>query len=440
MKILVAGTGYVGLVTGACFAELGFSVVCADKDAAKITLLENGQVPFYEPGLPEIVNRNTGHRLTFTSNLAAEVGKADVVLVAVGTPPTENGGADVAAVRTVAAEIARNLEGRTAIVLKSTVPVGTGREIEALVRSIAPHAEVSIVSNPEFLREGAAVADFMDPDRIVVGVRDGYARGIFERLYKPLTDKGVPLLFVAYEAAELCKYAANTYLAMRIAYVNELADLCEAVGADVGEVTAGMGFDKRIGSHYLAPGPGFGGSCFPKDTRALLATTRKAKIDFHLGEAITRSNDQRKNQLMDKVGRALGGNVKGHTIAILGVAFKAETDDVRDAPAIALIEGLQSAGAIVRAFDPQAMRRAAQVLSGVTWCDDAYHAAEGADAAVIMTEWVAFRALDLTQLRGLLGKRLLIDFRNLFPPEEVAAAGLTYVSVGRPVAHAAKQS
>jgi UDPglucose 6-dehydrogenase len=431
MKIVIAGTGYVGLVTGACLAELGFSVVCADKDKSKIALLESGTVPFYEPGLAEIVGRNAGRRLIFSTNLAAEVPGADVVFIAVGTPTGENGEADMSAVYAVAREIAASLAGRTLIALKSTVPVGTARAIGDIVRGMAPRADFSVVSNPEFLREGQAVADFMRPDRVVVGVSEEAARATFERLYKPFADRDVPVLFMSNAAAELCKYAANTYLAMRIAYVNELADICEAVGADVGDVTAGMGFDKRIGRHYLAPGPGFGGSCFPKDTRALLATTRNAGVNFSLGEAIIFSNDRRKELLMSRVVGALGGSVKGRTVAILGLAFKADTDDVRDSAALPLIEALQGGGAAIRAFDPEAMQTAAESVRGVVWCKDAYEAATGADAAVLITEWEVFRRLDLKRLATLLRRPLLIDFRNLYKPASVAEAGLDYVSVGR---------
>ena len=433
MKIVIAGTGYVGLVTGACFAEVGARVVCADRDVAKLAVLERGGVPFYEPGLSEMVARNrAAGRLSFSGDLGTQVADADVVFIAVGTPTGSNGEADLTAVRVVAGEIARNLTRRTAIALKSTVPVGTAREIEHLVRAIAPEAEFSIVSNPEFLREGAAIADFMQSDRVVVGVRDPHSRSVFEQLYKPFSDKGVPVLFMANEAAELCKYAANTYLAMRIAYVNELADICEAVGADVGDVTRGMGFDKRIGRHYLAPGPGFGGSCFPKDTRALLATTHRAGVNFSLGEAIIFSNDRRKQLLQARVTEAVGGSVEGKVIAILGLAFKANTDDIRDSAALPLMQSLQKAGARLRAFDPEAMRTAAQSLSGVAWCEDAYDAVTGADAAVVMTEWDVFRNLDLRRLAKLLRAPLLIDFRNLYDRREAAAAGLTYVSVGRP--------
>ena len=431
MSMLIVGTGYVGLVTGACFAEMGFDVVCADRDARKIGMLRAGEIPFFEPGLADLVARHTGKRLRFTTDLASHVAAAEIIFIAVGTPTSSTGEADLSAVFGAAGEIARNLKGDTVVALKSTVPVGTAARVAKLIADIQPEARFSVASNPEFLREGVAVEDFMTPDRVVIGLRDHQARGVFDRLYGPLAAKGVPLVYMSNEAAELTKYAANTYLAMRIAYVNELADICEAVGADIGEVVRGMGLDRRIGQHYLSPGPGFGGSCFPKDTRALLATTRAAGIDFNLGEAIIASNDGRKEHLLARVARVLGGQVAGKRIGILGVAFKANTDDVRDSSALPLIRGLQAAGAVIQAYDPEAMDTAAGQLTGVAWCDNSYAAAVEADAVIIMTEWDEFRRLDLSRLANPMKTPLLIDFRNLFGLADAAAAGLSYVSVGR---------
>lgn len=429
-RVLVIGTGYVGLVSGACFADLGFNVVCADRDPRKIDMLRNGEVPIYEPGLADVVARNAG-RLTFTTDLAAEVAGADIIFIAVGTPTMASGEADLSAVLGVAAEVAPLLSGFTVITIKSTVPVGTADRVREIIRNANPDADFDVASNPEFLREGSAVGDFLEPDRIVVGLRDGRAEPLFRTLYKPLTDKGAPIVFMSNEAAEVTKYAANTYLAMRVAFVNQLADICEAVGADITDVTRGIGLDKRVGQHYLSPGPGFGGSCFPKDTRALLVTTRRARVDFSLGEAIVSANDKRKDGLADRVAEAIGGSVIGKQIAVLGLAFKADTDDVRDSSSIPLIRVLQDMGAVISAYDPAANEQASQVLSDVHFYDSAAGALEGADVAVVMTEWPEFRSMDLARFRDAMKAPVVVDFRNLYGLDAARTAGITYISMGR---------
>lgn len=430
-RILIAGTGYVGLVTGACLADLGFEVVCVDRDTAKIAALRAGDIPIYEPGLAEVVARN-GLRLRFTTDLAAEVAGSDIIFIAVGTPTLASGEADLSAVFEVAAEIAPQLDGFTAVAIKSTVPVGTAARVRGIIGAINPSADFAVASNPEFLREGSAVGDFMAPDRIVVGASDHRVEPLFRALYRPLTDKGTPLVFMSNAAAEVTKYAANTYLAMRVAFVNQLADICEAVGADISDVTRGIGLDRRVGLHYLAPGPGFGGSCFPKDTRALLVTTRRHRVDFSLGEAIISANDKRKEGLADRVAAALGGSVAGKRIAVLGLAFKADTDDVRDSSAIPLIQVLQDMSATVSAHDPAANAQAARMLSGVTFCASVEEALADADAAVVMTEWAQFRYLDLALFRAAMKTPVVIDFRNLYSLEAARQAGITYISMGRP--------
>lgn len=434
LAIVVVGTGYVGLVTGACFAEMGHTVTCVDRDAGKIAMLNAGEIPIYEPGLADLVARHAGKRLEFTTELARHLPEAEIAFIAVGTPASASGEANLSAVFAAAEEIAHHLSGHTVLALKSTVPVGTASRVASIIAAIDPNADVSVASNPEFLREGAAVEDFLMPDRVVVGLRDKRTQAVFERLYAPLAAKGVPVVYISNEAAELTKYAANTYLAVRIAYVNELADICEAVGADIGEVTVSMGLDSRIGLHYLSPGPGFGGSCFPKDTRALLATTRAAGVEFTLGEAVIAANDRRKGRLHARVVRALGGSVAGRRIGILGLAFKANTDDVRDSAALPLIRALQAGGAIIQAHDPEAMDAAAQSVANVIWCEDSYAAAASADAIVVMTEWDEFRDLELRRLASLMRSPVMIDFRNLFALADAAAAGLSYISVGRATA------
>ncbi len=430
MKILVIGAGYVGLVSGACFAELGFEVTCIDSDQGKVEQLRLGEVPIYEPGLAELVARNRD-RLAFDSSPAAHVAGSDMIFIAVGTPTTSAGEADLAAVFMIAAELAPLLKGFTVVTIKSTVPVGTAARMREVMSKANSSADLALASNPEFLREGSAVADFMAPDRIVVGLDDMRAKSRFEALYSRLTEKGAPLVFMSNEAAEVTKYAANTYLAMRVAFVNQLSDICEAVGADISDVTLGMGLDRRVGMHYLAPGPGFGGSCFPKDTRALLAITRRARVDFSLGEAIVSANDKRKDGLADRVAGCLGGRVAGRTIAILGLSFKAETDDVRDSSALPLIRVLQDMGASIRAYDPAAMDQAARLLSEVQFCSTANEATKGADCVVVMTEWSEFKSLDLRQMAKDMARPVMIDFRNLYDLQQAANAGLTYISMGR---------
>lgn len=430
MKILIAGTGYVGLVTGACFADLGFDVICADSDVDKIASLQAGHIPIYEPGLSELVAANRS-RLTFTSTLTKYVADADIVFIAVGTPTMSTGEADLSGVFAVAAEIAPLLQGFTVLTIKSTVAVGTASRLRQLIGKINPSADSVIASNPEFLREGSAVADFIAPDRIVVGRSDERADSVFLSLYEPLTRKGTPLVFMSNEAAEVTKYAANTYLAMRVAFINQLADICEAVGADIGDVTQGIGLDRRVGLHYLSPGPGFGGSCFPKDTRALLFTTRKARVDFSLGEAIISANDKRKDGLAQRVADAIGGSLNGRAITVLGLAFKADTDDVRDSSAIPLIRILQDMGARVSAHDPAAIDQAAHILTGVNFCTTVPEAVKGADAIVIMTEWPEYKSLDLRELPATMARPVVVDFRNLFELKQAQEAGITYISMGR---------
>ena len=429
-KVIVIGTGYVGLVSGACFAALGFAVACVDRDTAKIAMLQRGEVPIYEPGLADVL---AGHRdrLTFSGDLGQHAGGADIIFIAVGTPTTSTGEADLSAVMAVAAELAPLLKGFTAVAIKSTVPVRTAERVRGVIAAANPKADFAIVSNPEFLREGSAVHDFMAPDRIVVGVKDTRAETLFRTLYASLAEKGAPIVFMSNEAAEVTKYAANTYLAMRVAFVNQLADICEAVGADVTHVTQGIGLDKRVGLHYLAPGPGFGGSCFPKDTRALLVTTRQARVDFSLGEAIISANDKRKDGLADRVAEALGGSVAGRRIAVLGLAFKAETDDVRDSSSIPLIQVLQTMGAEVSAYDPAANAAAARVLDHVAFHDTAEKALAGAACAVIMTEWPEFRQFDLGVFARVMDSPVVIDFRNLYGLDAAEKAGIAYISMGR---------
>jgi UDPglucose 6-dehydrogenase len=434
MRVAMIGSGYVGLVSGACFAELGHIVTCVDKDAAKIEALRNGRMPIYEPGLAELVARNVSQRrLTFTTTLTGAVADAAVVFIAVGTPSRPADGlADLTYVYQAAREIAQALRGYTVIVTKSTVPVGTGDEIQRIIADIRPDADLSVVSNPEFLREGAAIQDFMAPDRVVIGTDDARAREVMSELYRPLAEKGAPILHTARRGAELIKYAANAFLATKITFINEIADLCEQAHADVEEVAHGIGLDHRIGPKFLSAGPGYGGSCFPKDLLALL----KAGLDFGVPirsiETIISINDQRKRAMARKVIAACGGSIRGKRIAVLGLTFKAETDDMRESPAVSIITALQDAGARVRAYDPQGMAHARSILNDVTYAPDPYACAEGADALVVMTEWNAFKKLDLARLKALLQHPVVVDLRNIFRPEAMAEQGFTYVSVGRP--------
>ncbi|HET6221536.1 MAG TPA: UDP-glucose/GDP-mannose dehydrogenase family protein, partial [Dongiaceae bacterium] len=428
------GAGYVGLVSGACFAELGHTVTCVDKDAGKIAALQCGEMPIYEPGLAELVERNVReHRLAFSTTLADAVKEAAAVFIAVGTPSRPADGlADLTYVYQAAREIAHALRGYAVIVTKSTVPVGTGDEIQRIIADIRPDADLSVVSNPEFLREGAAIQDFMAPDRVVIGTDDARAREIMRELYRPLANNGTPILLTARRGAELIKYAANAFLATKITFINEIADLCEQADADVEEVAHGIGLDHRIGPKFLNAGPGYGGSCFPKDLLALL----KAGLDFGVPirsiETIISINDQRKRAMARKVIAACGGSIRGRTIAVLGLTFKADTDDMRESPAVAIITAMQDAGAKVRAYDPQGMQHARAILNEVEYAHDPYACAQGADALVVMTEWSLFRTLDLGRIKSLLRRAIVVDLRNIFRPEAMAEHGFTYVSVGRP--------
>jgi UDPglucose 6-dehydrogenase len=438
MNLAVVGAGYVGLVTAACFAESGATVVCADKDPERVATLLRGDVPIVEPGLPELVRHNVAAgRLRFTGDVGEAVQHATVVFIAVGTPPAGDGAADLQYIEDAARAIAKHLERYTVVVTKSTVPVGTGAWIARIIREHAPVSDgalFDVAANPEFLREGAAVDDFLHPERIVIGTASARARAVLEDLYRPLfTD--TPVVSTSLEAAELIKYAANGFLAVKISYANELASLCEALGIDVDPVTHGVGLDARIGPRFLQPGPGFGGSCLPKDLRALLHTADSRGVTLGIVRAALAANDGQRARMIRKVTRALagedGGSLGGRTIGVLGLAFKAGTDDVRDAPSLTILPALVRLGARVRAFDPAAMETARRHLRGVELVDDAYAAAEGADAVVVLTEWPEFRALDLRRLRGAMRGRWLFDFRNLYTRASVMAAGLLYEGVGR---------
>jgi UDPglucose 6-dehydrogenase len=434
MKITVIGAGYVGLVSAACFSDFGYEVTCVDRDARKVAALENGKIPIYEQGLEPVVasNRQAG-RLTFTEDLKGAVASADVVLIAVGTPTREgDDAADLSYVYAAGEEIARAMKGYTVIVTKSTVPVGTAARLREIIAKARPDCDFDVASNPEFMREGSAVEDFQRPDRVVIGVNSERAEKVLRQLYRPLTAKNVPLVVASCEAAEVIKYAANTFLATRIAFVNQLADLCEKVGADVQDVARGMGLDKRIGLQFLNPGPGFGGSCFPKDTRALAHTARQHGSPFTIVENVIGSNETRKRALADRIQQSAGGTLKDKKIALLGIAFKAETDDIRDAAALTVIPELQKRGAAIAAFDPVAMENGRQAFQSVQWCADAYSAAIGVDAVVILTEWNVFRGLDLKRLARDMRAPVMVDFRNLFTVSDVKDSGLAYHSIGRP--------
>jgi UDPglucose 6-dehydrogenase len=433
MRVAMIGAGYVGLVSGACFAELGHTVTCVDKDAGKISALRNGEIPIYEPGLAEMVARNVrAQRLAFSTAVAEAVEDAAAVFIAVGTPSRPADGlADLTYVYQASREIARALRGYAVVVTKSTVPVGTGDEIARIIADIKPDADLSVVSNPEFLREGAAIDDFMAPDRVVIGTDDERARAIMHELYRPLAEKGTPVVFTARRGAELIKYAANAFLATKITFINEMADLCEQTGADVQEVARGIGLDNRIGRKFLNAGPGYGGSCFPKDTLALVKTAQDFGAPCRVVETVVAVNDQRKRAMARKVIGACGGSVRGLTIAVLGLTFKPNTDDMREAPSIALVMALQDAGARIRAYDPEGMEQARSVMANVEYADNAYACVEGADALVIVTEWDAFRALDLDRVKPLMKRPVLVDLRNIYRPEDMARYGFTYVSVGR---------
>ncbi len=432
MRIAVLGAGYVGLVSGACLADFGHFVTCVDLDIGKVERLRRGEIPIYEPGLDELVAHNVqSGRLAFTTDFAAAVAEADVVFIAVGTPPRKGDGhADLSYVYGAAAAIADAMKGFTVIVTKSTVPVGTGDEVERIIRDINPAAEFAVVSNPEFLREGAAIADFKEPDRVVVGVEDERAKAVMSEVYRPLSTVA-PLVFVSRRSSELIKYASNGFLAVKIAYINEMADLCEATGADVMDVAHGIGLDKRIGSRFLNAGPGYGGSCFPKDTLALMKAARDHGSPVSLIEATVTANDNRKRAMARKVVAACGGDVRNKTVAILGLTFKPDTDDMRESPAISIIQALQDRGARIVAYDPQGMEAAAGILDGVEFRDDAYEVAPNADVAVVVTEWDEFKALDLARFGGMMRHKVLVDLRNIYRVEDVAHHGFRYASLGR---------
>ena len=433
MNITMIGSGYVGLVSGACFADFGHKVICVDSDAGKIERLLRGEIPIFEPGLDELVANNVAAgRLSFTTDLAPAVKGADAVFIAVGTPSRRGDGhADLSYVYAASKTIAGALDGFTVVVNKSTVPVGTGDEVERLIREANPNADFAVVSNPEFLREGAAIEDFKRPDRVVIGVEDPRAREIMEEIYRPLSLNAPPLLFVGRRTSELTKYAANAFLATKITFINEVADLCEKVGADVQDVARGIGLDKRIGAKFLHAGPGYGGSCFPKDTLALIKTGQDEGAALRIVETVVAVNDSRKRAMARKVIQALGGSVRGKKVALLGLAFKPNTDDMRDAPSLAIVASLAGDGATVHAYDPESMDQARPLMPEVTFHDDAYSAIEGADALAIVTEWDAFRALDLDRVKSLLKTPIVVDLRNIYRPAEMRKRGFTYVSVGR---------
>jgi UDPglucose 6-dehydrogenase len=434
MRIAMIGVGYVGLVSAACFAEFGTEVVAVDTNQKKIDGLKRGQIPIYEPGLEDLVERNTkAGRLAFTTDLASTLENVDAVFIAVGTPSRRGDGhADLSYVFAAAEEIARGLHEPAVVVTKSTVPVGTGRKLQQLFRQVRPDLEIEIASNPEFLREGSAIEDFMRPDRVVVGAESEFARGVLGELYRPLYRGGTPILFTGLETAELIKYATNSFLATKITFINEMADLCERVGADVQTLARGLGLDGRIGNKFLHPGPGYGGSCFPKDTAALLRIAEEARIPMRIVESVVAVNEGRKRNMVRKIVEACGGSIRGQTVAMLGVTFKPNTDDVRDSPALVVVPALQGEGARVRAFDPAGMEMAKPHLPDVEWCSDAYAAMEGADVVVLMTEWNEFRALDREKMHALLRRPVFVDLRNVYDPAEMVAAGFSYTSIGRP--------
>ena len=438
MKIAMVGSGYVGLVSGACFADFGHEVVCIDKDPAKIAALNAGVMPIFEPGLAELVSGNAkAGRLSFTTDLAAGIAGASAIFIAVGTPSRRGDGhADLSFVYAVAEEVGRNLAHPAVIVTKSTVPVGTGDEVERIIAQIAPQVQFAVASNPEFLREGAAIGDFKRPDRIVIGTQDEWARGVMNEVYRPLFLNSAPILFTSRRSAELIKYAANAFLATKITFINEMADLCEQVGGDVQDVARGIGLDGRIGGKFLHAGPGYGGSCFPKDTLALLKTAEDYDSPTRIVEAVVKANETRKRAMGRKVIEAMVSatgekSVRGRKVALLGLTFKPNTDDMRDAPSLAIAQTLIDAGIAVSAYDPEGMQLAQPLLPGVTMAASAYEAIEGADAVAIVTEWDAFRALDLVRIKQLARTPVLVDLRNIYDPAEVRSHGFTYVSIGR---------
>ncbi len=436
MRVAMIGTGYVGLVSGACFSDFGHDVICVDKDQSKIDTLKSGGIPIYEPGLDALVADNVkAGRLSFTTNLAEAVPGADAVFIAVGTPSRRGDGyADLSYVFAAAEEVANSLSGYTVIVNKSTVPVGTGQRVHEIVKKTRPDAEFDVASNPEFLREGSAIDDFMRPDRVVVGTESEQARVVMRELYRPLYLRETTILFTTRETSELIKYAANAFLATKITFINEMADLCEQVGADIKDVSKGIGLDGRIGRKFLHAGPGFGGSCFPKDTLALVRTAREAGAPSRIVESVIDVNDQRKKRMAQKIIGACGGSVQDKTIGVLGLTFKPNTDDMREAPSLDIIPILQNGGAKIRAFDPEGMKEAGKFFSNVDFCQDAYDTMRECDAVTILTEWNEFRALDLARMKQLMRTPLLIDLRNIYTPEDVRQAGFDYHCIGRPYA------
>ena len=434
MRVAMIGTGYVGLVSGACFSEFGVDVVCVDKDEGKIERLDQGIMPIFEPGLEDLVTNNVkAGRLSFTTDLKKAVSGADAVFICVGTPTQPGGGhADLSYVFGAAREIAEALDGYCVIVNKSTVPVDTGKEVTKVINDTRPEADFDVVSNPEFLREGSAINDFMRPDRVVIGTDSVRAKDVMRSLYRPLFLIETPILFTQRQTAELIKYAANTFLATKITFINEISDLCEKVGADVQDVAKGIGLDGRIGGKFLHSGPGYGGSCFPKDTLALVNTAQDVGSPLRIVECVVDINDKRKRQMADRVIAACAGSLEGKTVAVLGVTFKPNTDDMRDSPSLDIVPAMQKAGARINAFDPEGMAEAKEMLNDVNWCEDAYSTMEGADVLVIITEWNAFRGLDFDRVKSLLKTPTLVDLRNIYNPDEIAEAGMDYHCLGRP--------
>ncbi|GAB5455471.1 MAG: UDP-glucose/GDP-mannose dehydrogenase family protein [Henriciella sp.] len=434
MRVAMIGTGYVGLVSGACFADFGHVVTCVDKDASKIDRLHQNIMPIYEPGLDDLVEKNVKEeRLFFTTEAKEAIADADAVFIAVGTPSRRGDGhADLSYVYAAAEEIAELMSGFTVVVTKSTVPVGTGDEVEEIIRKKRPDADFAVVSNPEFLREGAAIKDFKIPDRVVVGTENERAKEVMEELYRPLFLNQTPIVFTARRTSELIKYAANAFLAVKITFINEMADLCEAVGANVQEVSRGIGLDGRIGKKFLNAGPGYGGSCFPKDTLALTKTANDYDSPVRIVDTVVEVNASRKKAMAGKIIKAMGGDVSGKTIGVLGLAFKQNTDDMRDAPSLDIIPALVEAGAKIKAYDPEAMEEAKHLLDGIDYAENAYSAVDGADAMVILTEWDQFRALDLERIKSSLNGDVVVDLRNIYSPEDMSKRGFTYTSIGRP--------
>ncbi len=441
MRIAMIGSGYVGLVSGACFSEFGINVTCIDKEQDKIEALKRGEIPIFEPGLDQLVKSNTDSgRLSFSTDLASAVNSADAVFIAVGTPSRRGDGhADLSYVYAAAEEIAHAINEYTVVVTKSTVPVGTGREVERIIRETSPDANFDVVSNPEFLREGSAISDFMRPDRVVIGAETPRAKAVMRQLYRVLYLIETPILFTSIETAELTKYAANTFLATKVTFINEIADLCEKVGADVHDVAKGIGLDGRIGRKFLHPGPGYGGSCFPKDTLALVKTAQEQDAPLRIVETVVDINDKRKSAMAQRIIDACNGSVDGKTVAVLGLTFKPNTDDMRDSPSLAILPALIKAGAKVRAYDPVGMSEAKKLMPDITYCDDAYSTMDGADVLAIVTEWNEFRSLDFNRVKELLTTPILVDLRNIYAPDDMAQAGFIYHCIGRPTGNRGPQ-